>query len=233
MTTDIVFFDAGETLIHPFPSFHELFASVAQDAGYEVKPDAALEVQQRLAPHLVELADETGIENPSLSAEDSLNFWSHLYRRLLQEFGIQDERLVRKMYDTFSNSSSYRLFEDVLPTLDVLSDTYRMGLISNFEEWLEEMLVELEVGHHFSVSIISGVAGIEKPDPEIYRRAVQKAGVVPRAAVHVGDSPSNDVEPAAKVGIVPVLLDRYGRYPDADCARISSLSELPSLLERI
>jgi putative hydrolase of the HAD superfamily len=230
MPIEIVFFDAGETLIHPYPSFHELFASVAHEAGYEVSGDTALEVQQRLAPHLFELAEETGIENPSLSAEDSIRFWSHLYRRLLGELGIEDERLVEEMYGTFSSTSSYRLFDDVLPALDALAPRYRIGLISNFEEWLEEMLVELEVGQHFDVSVISGIEGVEKPDEAIYRRAVAKAGVEPSRAAHVGDSPSNDVEPSASIGMVPVLLDRYDRYPGSDAVRIRSLSELPNLL---
>jgi putative hydrolase of the HAD superfamily len=187
-------------------------------------------VQQRLAPHLVELAEETGIVAPSLDAGDSLTFWSHLYRRLLGELGIEDESLVTDMYTTFSSSSSYRLFDDVLPALERLTEMgYRLGLISNFEEWLEEMLVELEVGHLFDVSVISGSEGMEKPDPEIYRRALAKAGVQATAAVHVGDSPANDIDPAREVGIEAILLDRYNRYPDA-APRVRSLTDLPDLL---
>ena len=48
------------------------------------------------------------------------------------------------------------------------------GLISNFEEWLEEMLVELEVGHLFDVSVISGTEGLEKPDPAIFHLALER-----------------------------------------------------------
>lgn len=230
MTVDIVFFDAGETLLHPDPSFHELFCEVARRGGHDVSPDDLHAVQQRLAPHLVELANETGIAAPSLNARDSVTYWGHLYRRLLGELGISDESLVEQLYATFSSTSSYRLFDDVLPTLRELNEIgFRLGLISNFEEWLEEMLVELEVGHLFDVSIISGLEGMEKPDPEIYRRAVTKAGVDPARSVHIGDSPANDVEPAREVGIMPVLLDRYNRYPDLQ-PRVRTLEELPALL---
>ncbi len=227
---EIVFFDAGETLLHPDPSFHELFVDVCARKGYEVDVEQVLKIQQRLAPHLVELAEETGITAPSLDADDSLTFWSHLYRRLLGELGIEDETLVRDMYGTFSSTSSYRLFDDVLPALERLTEMgYRLGLISNFEEWLEEMLVELEVGHLFDVSVISGAEGMEKPDPEIYRRALTKAGVDPNFAVHVGDSPANDIDPARAVGIMAVLLDRYNRYPDMS-PRVRALTDLPDLL---
>ncbi len=233
MEIEIVFFDAGETLLHPDPSFHELFAEVCARGGHHVAAEDVREVQQRLAPHLVELAQETGVEKPSLDPDDSLKFWSHLYRRLLGELGINDENLVTDMYATFSSTSSYRLFDDVIPALEQMTEMgYRLGLISNFEEWLEEMLVELEVGHLFDVSIISGMEGLEKPDPDIYRRALGKAKVEPEFAVHIGDSPGMDVEPAREVGITPVLLDRYNRYPDAS-PRVRSLEDLPELLQKL
>jgi putative hydrolase of the HAD superfamily len=229
---EVVFFDAGETILHPHPSFPELFAEVCSRRGRAVQPEDVGDVQQRLAPHLVELANESGITEPSLSAADSLTFWSYLYRRLLGELGIVDEELVRELYSVFSSSSSYRLFDDVLPVLDELKRKgYRLGLISNFEAWLEEMLVELEVGHLFEIAVISGLEGMEKPDPGIYRRALERAGVEAARAVHVGDSPSLDVEPAASVGMTAVLLDRRNRYPDSSAPRVSSLSQLPALVE--
>ena len=235
MTVAIVFFDAGETLLHPHPSFPELFAQTVRKGGYDIPSSNVAEVQDRLAPHLVELAEDSGVEQPSLSAEASLTFWSHLYRRLLQEFDIDDETMVRTLYDVFSSSASYRLFDDVLPTLYQLTASgYRLGVISNFEGWLEKMLVELEVGHLFDVTVISGVAGIEKPDPAIYQIALQEARVTAPDAVPVGDSPAMDVEPASSVGMKSVLLDRYGRYDGAgQGARIETLQELPDLLSKM
>lgn len=230
---EVVFFDAGETILHPHPSFPELFSEVCGRFDHSIDAGRVSEVQQRLAPHLVELAEETGIDKPSLSAEDSVTFWGHLYRRLLAEFGVEDERVVQELYAVFSSSASYRLFADVLPTLDLLASSgLTLGLISNFEEWLEEMLVELDVGHVFDVTVISGIAGVEKPDPEIYRVALKEANVDPAECVHVGDSPKLDMEPATSLGIRGILLDRYDRYPDTPYERVASLAELPELLER-
>jgi len=227
----IVFFDAGETLLHAHPSFPELFVEVCRRNDIDMDVERVREVQERLAPHLVELAEETGVTEPSLSADDSLIFWSHLYRRLLGELGIANEQLVGELYRTFSNSASYRLFDDALPALrEVERQGYRLGLISNFERWLEEMLVELEVGHIFDTTVISAIEGMEKPNLEIYRRAIERARVDPSSAVHVGDSPTMDVEPATAVGMRGILLDRYDRYADRPHERITSLSELPALL---
>jgi putative hydrolase of the HAD superfamily len=231
---EIVFLDAGDTILHPYPSFPELFAKVVNEHGHAVSVVDARTVQSRLAPHLVDLAEDAGVRDPSLSADASREFWSFLYRRLLAELGIEDEPLVGRLYETFSDSSSYRLFDDALPAMHSLRRAgYRLGLISNFEEWLEEMLVELEVGELFDVRVISGIEGVEKPDPKIFEVALERAGVWATAAVHVGDSPVLDVEPAKSVGMHPILLDRWDRYPDATVARVRSLAELPALVDGI
>ena len=231
---DIVFFDAGETIIHPHPSFPELFAIVCK--RYDVQVDAAdvESVQERLAPHLIDLAEDTGVTQPSLDPDDSLTFWTFLYRRFLEELNIDDDRLPQELYKTFSDSTSYKVFDDVLPTLTVLEESgYRLGLISNFEGWLENILVEQQLGESFDVSVISGLEGMEKPDPAIYRLAVERAGVEPARAVHVGDSVAMDVEPATEVGMNAVLLDRVGRYDGSKHLSIRSLEDLPSLVSKI
>ena len=231
MTIEIVFFDAGETLVHPHPSFPELFARVWADAGIDVKATDVQKIQARLAPHLVDIAEDTGVDKPSLSPDDSKTFWSFLYRRFLKELGIEDERLVADLFATFSSVSSYALFDDVQQALEsLIKEGYRIGLISNFEGWLDDMLVELEVGHVFDTKVISGVVGIEKPDPAIYRAALEEAGVDAAAAAHVGDSPGLDVKPASSVGMHPVLIDRFDRYPDQEVTRIKSLTELPEVV---
>lgn len=231
---EIVFFDAGETLLHPHPSFPELFATTCRDRGHGLNADDVQSVQTRLAPHLLELTEESGVENPSLTPDASREFWTYLYRRFLSELNIDDGSLAGALYDVFSSSASYKLFDDVVPSLERLEEAgYRLGLVSNFEGWLEKMLVELEIGHRFDVAIISGAEGVEKPDPEIYRIALQRANVDGSRAVHVGDSPTTDVAPAAEVGITPILLDRNDRYPDAEGHVVVSLEELPPLISKL
>lgn len=235
---EIVFFDAGETLLRPHPSFAELFSRTALAHGVDVSTEDVRRVQSELAPHLVDLVEDADgegeslrYEGSSLSEKGSERFWMHLYRRLLKELGLVDESLVRRLFEVFSSSASYKLFDDVLPTLSAIDAAgYRMGLISNFERWLEQMLIELEVGHHFEPAIISGIEGIEKPDPAIYELALERAGVPPERAVHVGDSPDMDVRPASSVGIRGILLDRAERYAQSEHLRVTSLEELPPLL---
>ena len=232
---EVVFLDAGETILYPHPSFSELFASVATDFGSPVASADVEAVRRRLAPHLVDIREDSGaVGGASLSEEKSRAFWTLLYRRFLEELGMPDEALVERLFTVFSSTSTYRLYDDVLPSLRELGDRgYRLGLISNFERWLEQMLVELEVGHIFDVTVISGIEGVEKPDATIYRRALEKAGVDAGSAVHVGDSPGLDVAPARSVGMNTVLLDRLGHYEGHEGQRITSLKELPDLLTKL
>lgn len=231
---EIVFFDAGETLLGPHPSFHELFARVCAEHDYDVSPERVLAVQAELAPHLIDLAEDTGVDNPSFSQEASQKFWGYLYARFLEALGIADMELSTALLKRFSTSSSYRLFDDALTTLHALHEQgYRLGLISNFEQWLEERLIELEVGHLFDVTVISGFVKIEKPDRAIYELALKRAGVEARRAVHVGDSVTMDIEPAASVGMRTVLLDRTRRYARSQGLRIESLEELPPLVAKL
>jgi putative hydrolase of the HAD superfamily len=231
---EIVFFDAGETIVHPHPSFAELFAETCGLAGYPVSPGSVRAVQQRLAPRLLDIGGGSGVENPTFSSRASFTFWTYLYARFCEELGIDDERMPEKLYRVFSSSESYRLFDDVLPALEALAeDGLRLGLISNFEGWLEKMLIELEVGELFEVSVISGTEGVEKPDPAIYKLALGRAGVSPTRALHVGDAPKLDVEPAISVGMRAVLLDRSGRYCDFEGLRIRSLEELRPVVAKL
>jgi len=230
---EAVFFDAGETLLRPHPSFAELFAAICRERGLEVSDSEVRRVQERLAPHLVDIAEDTGVVNPTFSQQDSRRFWTYLYQRFLQELGHRSSGLEDALYERFSDRSAYMLFDDAAPALDALSGSHRLGLISNFEGWLEERLVELDIGPHFEVIVISGVELVEKPDPGIYELALRRIGLPPDRCAHVGDSIKLDVEPAAAVGMQPILLDRAGRYPDPPCPRIRSLEELPELIANL
>lgn len=235
-----VFFDAGETILHPHPSFSEIFAAVCRERGHDASPAQVEAVQARLAPHLMDLDHDEDDEDArpyagsSLDEGEARRFWMHLYRRFVGELRLDDAKLPDALFARFTDLSTYKLFDDVLPALDHLRGRgLRLGLISNFERWLEELLVELEVGHLFDVVTISGVAGVEKPDRAIYELALHNAGIEPHEAVHVGDSPDMDMEPADAIGMKVVLLDRGGRYRELVWPRIESLKELEAAISKL
>ncbi|HYZ11527.1 MAG TPA: HAD-IA family hydrolase [Actinomycetota bacterium] len=233
MDVDAVFFDAGETLLYPHPSFAELFTEILRAEGYRVDPARIQEVVSASSRSLNEFLTSEEARLWSTSPERSRAMWDRLYRSFLTEVGITEDhdRLVESLYRRFRDVATYRLHPDALPVLRRLRDTeVTIGLISNFEDWLEQLLEVLEVQEFFDVTVISGIEGVEKPDAEIFRIALERAGAVAERSVYVGDNPIFDTDAARAVGMIPVLIDRRGRHPDAEAIRITSLEDLPEAI---
>lgn len=225
-----MFFDAGETLVHPHPTFPDLFAQILRREGYEVTPELVRE-RGHVVFDRFRAAAEDG-ELWTTSPERSKRFWHEVYEIFLRELGLTDANgLIDTVYREFTDLSNYRLFEDVPAVLERLQGAgLILGVVSNFEAWLERLLDELGVTDYFAVRVVSGVEGMEKPDPRIFRLAMARAGVAPSDSVYVGDNPEFDVDPALAVGMFPVLIDRRDRFPDAPGPRIVSMGELPGVL---
>lgn len=234
MDVRAVFFDAGETLVYPHPSFAELFAEVLREHGHRIDPARVQEVVHTSSEAFNELMRSERALNWSTSPERSRALWDLVYRMFLTDMGIPEsehKELVRALYERFRSLASYRLHPDALPTLEKLRKLdLKLGLISNFEDWLEQLLETLEISRFFDVTVISGIEGVEKPDPRIFEIALERAGVEARNAVYVGDNPVFDAEPAREAGMISVLIDRRGRHRDADVLRITSLEDLPAVL---
>jgi putative hydrolase of the HAD superfamily len=150
----------------------------------------------------------------------------------MAEMGVPfGDGLAEAFYRTFTDVSNYRLFPDAIPVLERLrGEGLSLGVVSNFEEWLERLLESLGVIPFFEVRVISGVEGYEKPDPRLFELALDRVGVEPAESVYVGDHPHFDTEPAAAIGMFAVLIDRRGRYPDHPGPRIATLDELPGVV---
>jgi len=225
-----VFFDAGETLVHPHPTFPDLFAQVLRREGFDVSPDTIRDRIHVVFDRFKRAADTN--ELWTTSQERSRRFWRDVYGIFLRELDIPGGNgLIDAVYAEFTDLANYALFEDVVPVLGRLHGAgLRLGVVSNFEEWLEQLLERLGVRDYFDVRVISGVEGLEKPDPRIFELAMERADVSPEDSVYVGDNPEFDVDPALAVGMFPVLLDRRERFPNAPGARITSLDQLSSVL---
>jgi putative hydrolase of the HAD superfamily len=230
MRWSAVFFDAGETLVHPHPSFPDLFATVLRREGHDVDPQTIHERVHVVSDRFRAAADAQ--ELWTTSPARSRRFWHEVYSIFLADLGIPaGNGLVDTVYREFTDLANYALFDDVRPVLERLRDAgLTLGIISNFEEWLDRLLEVLGVRSSFDVRVISGIEGMEKPDPGMFRLALERAGVEASAAVYVGDNPELDVEPALAVGMFPILIDRRGRYPDAAGPRLTSLARLPDVL---
>ncbi len=101
----------------------------------------------------------------------------------------------------------------------------RVVIVSNWDMSLHEVLERQ--GLVADAVLTSAQAGARKPARAIFEQALALAGVTAAEAVHVGDSPEEDVAGALAAGIEPVLLSRDGRRGPRGVRTIATLTELP------
>ncbi len=113
------------------------------------------------------------------------------------------------------------------------SKDVRLGIVSNADGLIGSRLEEMEIlqvgpgiGVQVDTIIDSGVVGVMKPDPRIFRIALEAMALEPHEAWYVGDMPGIDVVGARRAGIRPFVMDPLGLHEDADYDRVASLADL-------
>lgn len=117
-----------------------------------------------------------------------------------------------------------------IPILNSLSKRGKItALVSNYDhpQHVRELVQKYSLNNFFSAVIVSGDYGIKKPDPEIFRLALEKTGMKPGGTIYVGDS-KEDVVGANQAGLTSVLIDRSGEEPDY--GQRYTISDLQDLL---
>jgi putative hydrolase of the HAD superfamily len=146
--------------------------------------------------------------------------------------GLPDAPPLDLLTPWLVDNLEFTLLPDAVPALDALRDRgHRLAMVSNWDYTLPDELERLGISHYFEVVAVSATLGVAKPDPRIFHHALQALGVEAGDAVHCGDHPEKDCEGARAAGIRAVLVDREGRFPDAACRRIESLTGLPDAIE--
>ncbi len=108
---------------------------------------------------------------------------------------------------------------------------YRLGVVSNAEGRVERDLISAGFAGMFGAVVDSHVVGVEKPDPAIFRIALERLEARPESAVYLGDVPAIDVAGAVAAGIMPLLLDRHDLYPGVGVPRLRTIEALPDWLQ--
>lgn len=124
----------------------------------------------------------------------------------------------------------FRAFADAAPLLLACrARGVRTAVVSDWDCGLAGHLATLGLAAGIEVVVVSAEVGVTKPDPRIFRVALERLGVSPAAALHVGDDPRRDLAGAAAAGIAGVLLDRNDDHPGLT-PRVGSLAEVVALL---
>jgi putative hydrolase of the HAD superfamily len=227
-----VLLDAGDTLIGPRRSYGAVYAGVLGTLGLELA-EADLERAIRLVASEVHATVPRGVDRFTHTAADEEGFWLGFAREVLRRTTGRDpgEALARRalgeLRGRFAEPEAWIVFPDVGPALAALRAAgHRLAVVSNWDSRLPLLLERLGLADAFDEIVVSAVERVEKPDPRIFRRALERLGAEPSEALHVGDSPEHDLAGARAVGIAALLVDRRAAPAPGALRELGSLPRL-------
>lgn len=233
MTRRAVFFDLGGTLL--VMRRDRIISIILKGAGYQASPEDVHSAYFKVEPTWL-LAYGNRSTTPDEAEESYRELDAMVFNSLFpghaEEEAGRVSSLMRKMWPSVQQTIPLELYPDVEPTLRKLRDDgYRLGLVSNAPPDTVETIESLGLPRYIPTIVVSGVVGVSKPNPEIFRIALRGAGVKSGEAVHVGDLYDADVQGARNAGIRGVLIDRDSNYGRVDCPKICGLQEVYDFLE--
>jgi len=211
-TYDAVFFDAANTLLYPYPSVGTVYAQVA--ARYGVTTTAA--AVQNAFRHAWRVAQRMAQDDPvryGVGESDGRRFWHTLVHATFEQIALPQDFDVffDELYWLFAQPTVWRLFPECLDVLQTLQQQgYILGVISNWDIRLFDLLKGLGLMPYLQQVSISALVGWEKPHRQIFQHATAAVAVDPARAVHIGDNLHADVQGAQQAGLQPLWLQRDG-----------------------
>ncbi|KAG8887228.1 hypothetical protein FRB98_000325 [Tulasnella sp. 332] len=214
----LVLFDALFTLIRPRKPIAAQYAHVFS-SHLGVVTRAA--VEKSFPKALKDLKDSKPAYQGGKDA-----WWADVVRKTAIGAGadpIAVERslpeILATLMETFRSKRGYSLYADVIMCLHALkSNGIHVGLVSNTDSRVRDVLKDLDVEKYFDVIILSEEEGTEKPSPLIWQRACERIKapigniIAPsKEVLHIGDELHADYRGALSAGLDAVLLRRGGK----------------------
>jgi putative hydrolase of the HAD superfamily len=218
--------DALGTLVALDPPAPLLRAELARRFGIEIDPaDAQRAIAAEIKYYRAHL--DEGRDAPSLAAlrRNSAEALRDALPPAAQRIDGQD------LTEALLTSLRFRAFADAKPAIEAArASGLRVVVVSNWDVSLPEVLARVGLAPLLDGVVTSAQVGARKPSPTIFASALALAGVAPERAVHVGDSPAEDVDGARAAGIEPILISRQSRPAPHGVRTIASLAQIASLL---
>lgn len=208
VTVKLILFDGAGTLFHLPKSVGSHYALVGRSIGLDLNADA---LDQSFARVWQEMPARPSTGQPR--ADDDKGWWREIVDRVFAEVAPATHELDRDnffevAYEHFAEAGVWELYPEVIEVLEQLRPHFRLGVVSNFDGRLRMILEHLGISRFFSEVVISSEVGADKPDPLIYRHAIELMGLAPNESLHVGDDPIRDWQGAASAGLGIFKLER-------------------------
>jgi FMN phosphatase YigB (HAD superfamily) len=233
---ETVFLDAGNTLVSiDFPWIAEELATL----GIDCQPDALRRAEAAARPRVSRQLAESG-DDGRVDFSFALYLAGILERLEVQGTALQGRRetLVDELAPILHGPGrTARLWSWVIPGVpEALEGISALGrkllVVSNSDGTAAQSLREQGLDSHIHTIVDSHHVGFEKPDPRIFRHALEVAGATPERTLHVGDLYSADVLGAREAGLHALLLDPFGDWCDVDCPTLPDLTALQAALTK-
>jgi HAD superfamily hydrolase (TIGR01509 family) len=219
---DTVFLDAGGVLCHP--SWTRV-AAVLGRHGVPVTA-AALAAAEQKATRDIDNATVIG------TTDDRSRGWLY-FNLVLQHAGVTQndgtDAALAELRDYHRVDNLWEHVEpDVAPALAALQGRgLRLVVVSNANGRLRHLFDRVDLTKWFDHVLDSHEWGVEKPDPRLFRLALEQSRADADTTVHVGDLYHVDVMGARAAGLREgILFDMAGLYDGVDCPRVASLAAL-------
>jgi putative hydrolase of the HAD superfamily len=145
--------------------------------------------------------------------DDDKEWWRELVELIFADVAPAVNELDRDnffeiAYEHFAEAGVWQLYPDVMEVLETLRPRFRLAVVSNFDGRLRMILEQLGISKFFSHVFVSSEIGADKPDPEIFRRAVGFMNLNANEVLHIGDDPERDWRAGEQAGLSVLRLDR-------------------------
>ena len=203
-----IFFDAAGTLIRLTKSVGAHYALVAQRQGLTLDP---AQLDHGFAQVWKEMPLRPATGEPR--KDDDKGWWRDLVERLLDRVApevapLDRDTFFEAAYGHFAEPGVWELYPEAEEVIAALAPDYELAIVSNFDGRLRMIIEHLSISKYFRHVFLSSELGADKPDPLIYRRALEVSGFHPNEVVHAGDDPERDWRAARAAGLGVFRLKR-------------------------
>ena len=205
---EAILFDAVGTLFGLTKTVGDHYAYVGREIGIDLDAqslDRAFHSAWRQMPQRAAIAGPR--EN------DDKGWWRELVDLVLDQVApslseFDRDNFFEVAYEHFAEPGVWEIYPEVRGVLEELQPRFKLAVISNFDGRLRLILQHLGMSKFFSHVFISSEMGADKPDPEIYRRALRLMNLKPNEVLHVGDDSQRDWQAASAAGLLVFQLNR-------------------------
>ncbi len=203
-----VFFDAVGTLFRLTKTVGDHYAYVSREVGLDLDPQA---LEPAFHAAWKQIPQRAAIDGPR--ENDDKGWWRELVDLVLDQVApslseFDRDNFFEIAYEHFAEAGVWELYPEVPGVLEKLQPRFQLAVVSNFDGRLRFILEQLGISKVFAHVFVSSEVGADKPDTEIYQRALKSMKLHPNEVLHVGDDPERDWEAASAAGLSIFRLDR-------------------------